>query len=214
MSSKLREIEIGTAAEKHFKNLGFDVYNEVDCDRRGIDMVLLKDDLTYAFELKTSLNLQVIYQASLNLEYANFSSIIVPSRKFDSIFYFCKDFLRDMGIGFYTYKAFSINETIQEIVSPNKNENPKGLRLFHEHKNDNIAGSPNGSRFTPFKETCENVVSFLESNDGCTIGQLVQGIKHHYNTPASAKSALIKRINQGVVNGVKIDNGKIYKITT
>jgi hypothetical protein len=210
MKIKIKETDIGKAAIVDFEKNGFTSYQEVECDGRGIDLVLTKDDLIYSFELKTSLNLQVIHQSYINREFTNYSSIIVPSKKHDSLFYFCKDILTDLGIGLYVYKPYLLENNIIEIVKPYFNGNSLGLILYDSKKDLYKSGSQCGGRWTPFKETCEKLKEYVKMNSGCTISEVVKNITHHYTSKNSAISALKKRIEKGIIKDILLIDGKLY----
>jgi hypothetical protein len=96
--------------------------------------------------------------------------------------------------------------------------------LCEEQKTYLAAGSPCGGGWTPFKDTCRNLLDFVRAHPGCTIkeaiggrpavlveGDIVHcnpaapGIRHHYRTEATAISSLRTWIREGKVPGMRLE---------
>ncbi|KKL45046.1 hypothetical protein LCGC14_2359590, partial [marine sediment metagenome] len=78
-------------------------------------------------------------------------------------------------------------------------------RLSERHKTFARAGNADGKRWTPFQESAERVKQFIRDNPGCTMKELVNGVRLHYASPSSARSNLASHIRSGIIKGIRFD---------
>lgn len=96
------------------------------------------------------------------------------------------------------------------------NRHPVALaaELKPEHKTHAKAGAIGaGGRWTPFRDTCEQLARLVREQPGLTVKQAVDQIKHHYSTPSTARSSLTAWIADGKVPGVEMRRGLHGPIT-
>jgi len=79
----------------------WDIYQEVEFLGRVADIVLLRDNLVWVVECKTSLSLALMEQANSWIGYANYTSILIPRarRRANRGHFFGRQVLKDLGIG-------------------------------------------------------------------------------------------------------------------
>lgn len=97
---------------------------------------------------------------------------------------------------------------VREIVEGRRwNRRPVALaaELQPEHKTHAKAGAIGaGGRWTPFRNTCEQLARIVRSQPGVTLKAAVDELKHHYASDAGARSSLAHWIERGKVPGVRL----------
>jgi hypothetical protein len=206
----MKEVDLGKHIISFLEKSNYKIYQEVDCKSRGIDIVGVstKDTHTIAVELKLTFNIKLIEQAYNNRSYCHYSYLAVPSAKHNNSRRFAIEVCRDYGIGIIEYVK-STGQT-RELVKPSRNNNPETITIFEDKASYSEAGSPDGKRWTPFKQTCVHINEHLSKNPGITINELVKNINHHYANPNSAKTTIRNRIKAGIIKNVKIIDNKLY----
>lgn len=209
---KLKETDLSKPVSDYFKTLfpECEIFYEVKSyGSRKIDVVIRsKEHLIISVELKLNLNLQVIYQAHTNTDFSHYTFIAIPKK---SIMKIKKDFIisicKALNIGILivgnTYQDFKTEIYFHEIVEKNPK---KKLKLLEGQKTFSQGGEASGACYTEFKQTCENIIKFLNTceNKSCELDYLIDNITHHYKNKPSAKSSLKKYIADGIIKGVKV----------
>jgi len=77
--------------------------------------------------------------------------------------------------------------------------------LRPEHKTWALAGNDDSDRYSPFKDTCRQILRLVKKNPGCDLKFLVENVRHHYSSSASFKSAIPKWIMLGKVPGLRVE---------
>jgi len=205
----MKESDLAEAFIKYLKSSSKkEIYEEVMTHGNLVDLVSKIDNQIHGYELKISLNFDVIQQAHRNLKYFHKSFIVTPSRKKNDIYWFVRKILKDYNIGWYVQLK---NGSFYLEFDPSENINPKLPYLFEEQKTGEHkkAGTNHGKPFTPFKNTIKNIIAYCQDNNisnskHILLSEAVKNIKHHYASDASAISSLKKyfiskecRNNQG-----------------
>jgi len=189
----------------------WDVYQEVAAltNDAVADIVAVQGPLLYVIECKRSLSLQVIAQAERWRCYANLVSVATPAGRERAQHGFARRHLFEpLGIGWLKVDG-PISDScdgIRERVTPRKHRRTIArLRdaLRDEHRTFAKAGNARGSYWTPFQATCREVQAAVSKRPGITMKELVDSIRHHYASTASARNTLAKWIQQGIVEGVE-----------
>lgn len=206
----MKEVDLGKHILAYFKHLNYKIYQEVDCNSRGIDAVGVHKDTKHiiTIELKVNFNLKVIEQAYDNRLYSHYSYLAVPSAKHHSSRYFALQICRDYGIGVIEWVKST--GQVREIIPAVRNSYPEKIKLFEDKDSYSLAGSPDGKRWTPFKQTCVHIVEYVKNNPACSVAELVKNIEHHYSSPNSARSTIRNRIRAGIIQEIKIIDNKLY----
>lgn len=76
-------------------------------------------------------------------------------------------------------------------------------RLVEAHRTYASAGNANGLRWSPFKETCDQLRRFMTTNSPCALGLAIESIQTHYGTTATAASCLWQWAELGKIAGVE-----------
>jgi hypothetical protein len=187
---------------------GWTVYQEVQLGYAGriADIVAVQNRLVWVVECKTAFGAAVVDQAWHWTGLANYVSVAVPfSRRYTCLDAFCKEH----GIGIITVSRFEdIGNHCQEQREPKLNRLARRTTILNilteEHKTFAAAGNCCGRRFTPFQQTCGEARGFVKENPGCTMKQLVDGIRTHYQAKSTARACLRKWIECGHVEGLEI----------
>ncbi len=184
----------------------WDVYQEVATGLYGgprADIVAVQDGLSWVIETKTSLSLGVIAQAVAWVGRANFISVAVPlSHRRSQGREYAYRLLRREGIGLL---AVETDGWIQHDA-PRKfrrTAHPISDVLCDAQKTMAQAGAARGGYYTPFAGTCRAAREFVAEHSGCTMRELVDGIKHHYGCDATARACLRKWLGTKKIPGVE-----------
>lgn len=198
----MKETEL---AEKFIEYFGdAEIYKEVP-GSGIIDFIVVMKPIIISVEVKLSLNFDVIWQAYKNIAYANYSYIAVPYTHKKSFAY---KVCRDYGIGVLTYNKNSLSENIHESVKPRLNRSIYKLKL-KPYMMRSVAGSQN-ERMTPFKNTIENMVTYIRRHPDCSLSDCLNNIEYHWGSFSGAKSCVYAWIRDGVIKEFRIENGKLF----
>ena len=207
----LREVDVAAPVVAWLRDLRFEVYQEVTVGGARADIVAVRGPLVWVVEAKQTWSLALLEQAAAWLPLAHHVSVAVPFRR-KAGHSFGRRIAGDLGIG-----VFEVGGSRVEVDDPDLHRNVKPgkiVRALHEEqKTCAPAGNAEGRFFSPFQGTCRAVLEAVKASPGLTMRELVAGIKHHYHSPASARSALAKWIAAGTVPGVELRrDGKVLQV--
>lgn len=191
----------------------WNVYQEVSYRGNLIDIVAERHGYCWCIETKLHFNFEVIEQAMWRRQVSAWSSVAVPTYK-------------KMGARLCSYEGIGLLEvhphgSISERQSPQFNRlghnsrDLKGVSLIESlrpEQQSQIAGSNSGGYWTPFKQTCREVLAYVRTNPGAEAKAVINGVKHHWAN-SSAKATLLASIRKGWIPGVKlVEEGRTLKI--
>jgi len=202
----VKETELAQIILEHLQAEGWETWQEVTLPLGRADIVAKSGPLVWVVETKLSLSLDLIEQAFCRLPYAHLVSIAVPERK-NGLRNFTRRLLTDAGIGLFEVTVYVGGGSFVRDRSPSlhRKVNLDWTRtLCDGHKTALAAGSKAGGQWTPFRQTCAEALRFVTANPGCDPKQLIEGIKHHYYNNVSARTSLIRRIDEGIIPGLEL----------
>ena len=199
---------------------GWTVYQEVVVERRDnrADIVAEKDDVTWIIEAKRTLSLDLLAQADAWRHYSPLISIAVPpvvrrSYRGTPGRDFAHRILKQLGIGIIHIHPPQDRRGIEikEVLKPQRQSGffetyNHRLReaLVPQRENFAEAGNARGKFWSPFQETCGTLRQLVEEKPGISIHDAVAELgKMHYASENSARGSLTKRIEEGVVDGLR-----------
>lgn len=206
------ESELAAELVRWLQDQQWEVYQEVQCGGPIADIVATQDARTWVIETKRTLSLDVLAQAYWWTRETCYVSIAVPVWRFSRGRQFALRIIRDYGIGLLEVSESPWGferegQHVREDLKPRLHRH--GLRLtrlrdalLDGHKTCAPAGNADGKRWSPFRATCQEARDFVQSNPGCSVKELVDGIKTHYGSSSTARSCLAGYIRSGVVSGV------------
>jgi hypothetical protein len=232
---KIREVDIANKTIEYFKKKYKDaeLFQEVQIGERGsriVDIVLKKEDILWAIEIKLNLSLALLDQGWRNLRYFNKSSIVfativntkIPSfkRPTNRARDFAYKIATDYGIGLFKIRIdrYELKDIISDpwqIQEPQLKRLPMfrdSVYLCEEHKTFAKAGNSNSKRWTPFQRTKIKLIEYVKNNNGCKLKEVLQNIDHHYASVNSGINSMRDLINRKIVKEVYCENGKIYLV--
>jgi len=193
-------------------NLGWDVYQEVQISYGApiADIVGRKGKLICVVECKLSLGLRVLSQAHDWRTLSNLNYVAVPQYGAGRDISFACHVADMFGIGVLRVNpdAYQGIESVTEVKRPALRRNiyssllealNEGQKTFAE------AGNSDGRRWTPFQQTCDTVRRYTQAHPGAPLKEVIDNVKTHYSTPATARSSLAKWIGQGSVPGLRLE---------
>jgi hypothetical protein len=211
---------LATAIVSWLTDGGWEVYQEVETANGRCDIVGVRGPIRWAIEVKTSLNLAVMDQAYRNAAWFHHSSIAVPApsnNQFGSPrnWQLAHDIGKRLGFGVLRIISLSGGEEQRVIqdLQPKLNRKPGLVHLHEEQKTWCAAGSNRGGHFTRFQATAQRLAHYVKRQPGIALKEAVKSIDHHYASVPSATAALSKLIREGIIDGVRLDNGKLFPVS-
>ena len=203
-----------------FQDQHWDTFYEVQLERRSrrADIVARRGSILAVVETKTNLSVGVIGQAQYWIPYAHFVYVAVPDHESAArsrtlrirpkghnhplLLHLCRDF----GIGILRIAG----PNVQEELKPRLNRKPNSRLaryLVPEHQTFAQPGNASCSYWSPFKRTCETLRHIVKDKPGCTLKEAVDTMKdqHHYSSPATAISSLRHWLDEGKVDGIRME---------
>lgn len=191
----------------YFLNDGWDVYQEVRYHQRSCDVVAQKGRLLWAVECKAGGFLAALEQARGWVHVAHFVSIAMPAPSARSGT--TEEIMRHFGIGFLGFR----HGGVFRIAGPRLNRRlwePFSAGWLNERQKTYAPAGAQSGRWTPFRETCEDLKRFVDHHPGCSMKEAIAGIEHHYSSDIVARTALCSWIKEGKVPGVSIKRNGRY----
>lgn len=200
------EAELAAMVVAWLKDLHWEVYQEVEPARFDAiaDIVAVRNGIVWVIETKLSLSLSVLSQAA-NWHYrAHYVSVAVPTAHRQRTWAATLAVLQRYGIGMLeATSGWAVTEHHQPQLHRTARVDLILGCLTERHKTYAAAGNANGRRLTPFKQTCEELSQIVSERPGITLKDAIDGMNHHYQSSATAKSSLSQWIHQGIVDGVE-----------
>jgi hypothetical protein len=174
----------------------WDVYQEVS----GVDIVASRHGVVWTVECKTILSFNVLDQAVSRIRDCHCAWVATPPRK--NCRALAGKICSALGIGWMTVTKDGRVNVLGRPFFNRRSTGALGKACRPEHKTFAAAGSSTGRSWTPFKETCRNLVAEVVRSPGVELRVALKRMKHHYKTDSSALRSLSKMIEQGFVPGV------------
>jgi hypothetical protein len=201
----MSEQELAQVVITWLEGRGWSVYQEVEARRGGrrCDIVAVRGDLIWAIECKTSIGFAVLEQAHGWLRHAQ--RVSAATRRSSSSF--AARVARDYGIGWLVVTG-TRRRRVRELVEPA--ERPRitdRLRscLHDQHRTFAPAGNARARFWSPWKSTVQEIQTWATAHRGGTFTDMLNQVRHHYRTAATARSCLRRHITDGLVPGVRLE---------
>lgn len=190
------------------RDMHWEVYQEVQIHSFGAvaDIVAVQGKLVWVIETKLAFGLAVIEQAEDWRNYAHYTSIAVPSGRGGYKSYSLGKRICDIfGVGWLTVRMYEVIEQVHPALNRKAMADRIRQSLTEEHKTFAEAGNNRGHHWTPFQATCLDVSRKVHDKPGISMKEMLDGLKHHYASSATARSCLLKWISLGKVKGVRME---------
>jgi hypothetical protein len=208
---KPSEQSVAAVVVAYLEAMGADVYQEVTCATGVADIVARVGAELWIVEVKTQASISVLVQAMDRRRSAHRVFVAVPvSRTLPEFVQLAEE----IGIGVLEVTtgdpearhAYNQPRVVTKVSSRRWNARPCALaaKLRPEHKTHAKAGAVgSGGRWTPFRDTCEQLARAVAREPGVTVKDAIESIAHHYSSNAGARGSLVKWIDEGKVAGVE-----------
>jgi len=190
----LPESAYGAGIMAWLTELGWDCYPEVALGGIRADLVAKKGSILWTVEVKVNASLHLLEQALRWQSQSNLISIATPRRPDMFFAKICEDY----GVGVFSVvllndqdgkHAFTVNEHNRPRLRRTRGD--RLLNALHHDQKKYAPGSTAISGYSsPWRRTMDEAVHFIGRHPGCTLKELVSGIKHHYSTATSAIGSL------------------------
>lgn len=223
----MTEVEIAKCCVDWMKADGWEVYQEA-CVPWRADIVAVKDGIVRVIEAKTRLSFELAAQGMRWKGTANEVYLLTPAPKRAWDIRLIMQKLELGWIEIYETESFNHqthkiekNTKVRAIVKSPVDKEAKSQEIIDqldERMKDYAPAGSSGSYWTPFKRTRELFIEFVRSRpEGVTSKEVAEAIKHHYATPASARSNLLKIADSELIMELWVDNSKkpsLIKLTS
>jgi hypothetical protein len=205
----MKEVDVAKPVVAYFKEMGYDVYQEVTVNNIGIaDIVATKGKMVCVVEVKKSMSLQLLAQANSWVGYTHCVYIATPCLYRPSKQHrFINGLMHSYGIG-YLEVSTSSRQPLQIKLRPRYMRkayvNLIKSSLFEAQKDFSEAGNADGKRWTPFQETLRKLTQIVADSPGITMKEAINKLSHHYSSDASAKNAIATLIHRGEIKGLEL----------
>lgn len=219
------EVELGKVVVAWLEAQHYDVYQEVQPEAGFggvIDIVARQGARVTIVELKLRLGLKVIDQAWRWSDRAHLTYAAVPYADSPrSEFGFACRVAEKFGVGVLGVRPGIpdvLPPEVQELARPRFNRRPILLdrllaRLTEQHRTYAEAGNADGRRWTSFRATCTEMAAYVAQHPGASIREVMANVKHHYRTPATARSSMAQWLTAGKVPGIRLEReGRLIKL--
>jgi len=210
------ETEVARPVVAHLESQRWDVYQEVEGHGGRADIVAVLGSLVWVVEVKRTLSLSLLAQATAWRPWAHYVSIAVPQgTRANDGHRFGERLAEERGIGVIVVAApvtLGRKEIRPAVVVPHvmgklnrRASCVQELRnvLRPEHKTFAEAGGDTGRYWSPFRQTCKLVGEAVKSG-ARPLRDVISEIDHHYASDAGARACLTKWIDAGKIPGVTL----------
>lgn len=213
MAAKHTEADLAAVVVAWLQDSGATVYQEVECSGGVADIVARVGPELWIVETKLHLSLALLVQAMDRRRLAHRVYCAGPyTRNLRDFAGLC----REVGVGLLEVSIGENNRwgsqrVVESAPAQRWNSRPVALakKLRPEHQTHAAAGT-NGGRWTPFRDTCEQLRALVERNPGVALSEAVGAIRDHYSSKAAARSSLATWIAANKVPGVLIVEGALW----
>lgn len=206
------ESSLAAVVVRWLDDMGADVYQEVEHKGSIADIVAVRGPELTVIETKTSWSLALVAQA---MEWRRHAHKIYMAGPVSKTTWQVRQIAQDLGLGMlevivgdsnseYRYAQPRVNEL---VASRRWNSRPLALhsKLRPEHKTAAPAGHAGGGRWTPYRDTCAQILAIVMASPGISVRDCIAKTKHHYATPASARTHIAGWVLAGRVPGVRLE---------
>jgi len=204
------EADLAAVVVAWLQDSGATVYQEVEVAGGVADIVARVGPEIWIIETKLHLSLALLVQAMERRRHAHRVYCAGPYTRT------LRDFAgvcREVGVGLLEVTVDSYDGRRVKEAAPSRrwNSRPVALagKLRPEHQTHAAAGT-NGGRWTPFRDTCEQLLRVVERNPGVPLGDAVASIRDHYSSKASARSSIAAWAAANKVPGVLLVEGALW----
>ena len=194
------------------RDLRWTVYQEVQVHTHGrvADIVATQGPILWVIETKLSLSLDVVEQALKWAGNAHYVSVAVPrgTHRVQSLFdhELIYDVLNWKGVGLILVGEDGAAEFIHPQLRRRINAHPIRDALRDKQQTYAPAGNADGKRWSPFDQTCEQVVAIVGDRPGIETSELLSQLSYHWKT-STAESNLFELGKRGEIHGVEMRYG-------
>ncbi len=208
---KMSETDVAAHVVDYLERDQWEVYQEVQPKGAGrvADIVATRASIVRIVEVKTSYTAAVVGQAERWRGWAHLVSIAVPHAGRSAPGRAVLDrYIRSAGIGrLSVLKLTGATELVRAALVRNVPHLEKlRSRLTEEQRAFGAkAGTSSGRRWTPFQETLRDLRRIVKEEPGIAAADAMRKLRHHYSSDAAARSALVRWVRDGVVDGLRVE---------
>lgn len=206
------ETELARHVVMELQRQGYEMYEEVAVGsfNRRADLVGRRGSVLVVVECKVRMSLHLLDQV---VSWRGFANLVIGAYNLGRCGPVVKEICRALGIGLWHVGSSGCDERVRpHLIRRVQDGLRRSLRPQQQSGEYAAAGSPGGGYWTPFRSTAHSLTTLVHAEPGITLGDAMRRIDHHYNTMASAKSALPALIRRGVIDGVRVTDGRPLRL--
>ena len=188
---------------KWLRDEGWEVWEEMQPVSGGpiCDIVARRTGIVWAIEVKSSLGFRVLAQACRWRGMVHQVSCATRAVKSQSDeLYLKQQTCESLGIG---WDEVNLVGKVRHQVQPVERQVDVVWKFDPQKNRRGIAGTKGDyRRYTPFKATCHKLLGHVMEFPGTQIRYAVKEIDHHYKSDKSARSALLRAVDDKIVPGI------------
>jgi len=212
---KRTEADLAAVVVAWLQDSGAAVYQEVEVAGGVADIVARVGVELWIIETKLHLSLALLVQAMERRRHAHRVYCAGPyTRTLRDFAWLC----REVGVGLLEVRVgtdarWDPDHASVKEAAPSQRWNSRPVilanRLRPEHQTHAMAGT-NGGRWTPFRDTCEQLLRVVRRDPGVPLAVAVASIRDHYSSKAAARSHLAGWVAANRIPGVQICDGALW----
>lgn len=199
----MSEEKIAASVVSWLKEQHWKVYQEVVTYRGSsrADIVATMGPVVWVIEVKCGITLAILDQAMYWLGHAHYVSVAAPPSH--SGWNILNKLCGSTGLGIISVSGD--NCEVRYAAKLCRKIHPGLKKSLREEQVDFApAGNASCKYWSPYKETCRAVLTYVQGHPGCSMKECIEGIKaHHYASDKTALSALTHWIKALKVDGVE-----------
>jgi len=209
MKTGLKETDLGRSIVSYLRDMGWEVYQEVQGPGGRADIVATQGKIVRVVECKMSFSAALIEQAWSWQPWVHYVHVAVPCKHTVAGHRVLKAFCKSIGIGTLEIMTRWTDEPNKILEGLPGRLNRKAITnrvlplLMEQQKTWAEAGNAENKFWSPWKETCKAWTEYVVAHPGCTLKELVK-YGHHYSSDSSARSNMAEHIRLGRVPGIEI----------
>lgn len=193
------------------------LYKEVHLPGGRADMVYRENSITAIYEMKLSLNIDLLEQCINRKPYAHYVYAVVERPKRQN--QFVQQLFSDYGIGIIYVEGRDFEVKVQrgwpyvrvnmciEQIRPILNRTPKAITLYEENKTE-IAGVKHAG-VTPFQLMVKAIAIHVEKKGPSKMEDVFK-IQRYYGTLKQFKNNIYNWCRKGVITEFYLEKGSLY----
>lgn len=208
----ISEAELATKVVTEMQMQGYTLYEEVSLGYAGrrADIVAVRDRVLAVVECKVTFSLKLLDQLT---RWTGEANLVIGACGFTKLGIAAERYLKSTGIGLWTVMHNEIHETVSPRLFRRCGDRLRKKLRPEQQSAEYAKAGTQGGYWTPFRGTCDALRNLVAHKPGITLKDALKEAGHHYSSARSAMSAIPTLIANGVIIGLRYEDGKLFPVT-